>query len=216
MTRDEIRHLQHGMNIFVKKYMHGLGPILEDGKIGQATNGRIRTCKYYLGYLKPINAEINMDFRQRLYHPKTRKYSTYKRIRRGMERRIRQRKLARQNDKHAHKNKGVGFYDGIPVANVAIPILQWCRANGWGGRLVSGYRTPAYSESLCYRMCGRPSCPGMCAGRATNHAWALATRFAMDVSDYMNFRRIVARCPISPHVSNHLPRDLVHFSPSGN
>src|SRR5436190_19061730 len=120
MTRDEIKHLQHGMNIFVRKYLHGLGPIMEDGKIGLATNGRIRTCKYYLGYLKPINAEINMDFRQRLYHPKTRKYSSYKRIRRGMERRIRQRKLARQDDKHAKTTHGVGLDDRLPAANVGL------------------------------------------------------------------------------------------------
>lgn len=215
MTRDEIKHLQHGMNIFVKKYLRGLGPILEDGKLGLSTNGRIRTCKYYLGYLKPINAEINMDFRQRLYHPKTRKYSSYKRIRRGMERRTKQRRLNKKND-HAAKKNGVGRFDGIPVANVMIPHLQWARANGWRGVLVSGWRDPRYSQSLCFRMCGRSSCPGMCAGTSSNHVGNTPARFAGDVTDYIRFGQLMKRCPCQPRIFNRLPRDLVHFSPSGN
>jgi len=216
MTRDEIKHLQHGMNIFVKKYLRGLSSIREDGKLGPATNGRVRTCKYYLGYLKPINAEINMDFRQRLYHPNARKYSTYKRVRRGQERRIKQRRLNKKNDHAGNKNPGVTRWHGVLVANAAVPILDWCKEQGWQGWLASGWRDPRYSQSLCMRMCGRPSCPGLCAGTSSNHVGNTPQRFAVDVTFYWDFRRIVARCPIKPRIWNRLPRDPVHFSPSGN
>jgi len=215
MNRQEIKDLQHGMNVFVKKYLRGLGNIEEDGRLGPSTFGRVRRCKYYLGYEGPVNGHINMDFRQRLYHPNSRKYSTYKRIRRGQERRIRQRRDNRKND-HSAKKNGVGRFDGIAVANAAIPILEWCRHNGWHGNLVSGWRDPRYSRGLCIRMCGRPFCPGLCAGMTSNHVGNTPQRFACDVSQYWQFRAVVARCPIQPRIFNRLPRDPVHFSPSGN
>jgi hypothetical protein len=215
MTRDEIRELQKALNHFVKKRLR-LQPIYVDGRLGPVTRGRIRTVKFYLGYLKPINSVVDKDFRQRMWHPNSIKYSTYKRVRRGQERRIRQRKRAKQNDHHASKTTGTSLYHGVWVASAAVPILDWCKEHGWDGWVVSGYRTPAYSESLCYRMCGRPACPGLCAGRATNHAWALPNRFAVDVSNYWKFRQVVARCPVRPRIWNNLPRDPVHFSPSGN
>lgn len=213
LTKDDVRALQERMNRFVHLYLRGLGPVHVDGVLGEASRGRIRTIKYYLGYLKPINGVVNIEFRQRLWHPKNVKYSTLTRIHRGMARRTIQRKKAKDNDK---PRAGVGKFDGIACANAAIPILEWCRNNGWHGGLVSGYRTPAYSESLCYRMCGRPRCPGRCAGKSTNHAFALIDRFAVDVSDYVKFREVVAKCPLHPRIWNNLPNDRVHFSPSGN
>jgi len=204
------------MNLFVKRYLYGLGAILEDGRLGPHTNGRIRTCKYYLGYLKPINATINMDFRQRIWHPKSVRYSSPHRLYRAGRRRVKQRKLAHANDNHANHTTGVGRYDGLPVANAAIRYLEYARKNGWKGRLVSGWRSAAYSESLCYRMCGRPSCQGMCAGRNTNHTGTSVNRFALDVSDYYRFGQIMRGCPYSPKIWNRLPRDRVHYSPSGN
>jgi hypothetical protein len=216
MTRSELMALQRGMNWFVKKYALGYGPLRVDGRMGGATKARIRTIKFLLGYLGKINSIPDHDFRSRLYHPKSIRYSTPRRIARGMRRRSAQRAHWRKNHQDANKKHGVGTYDGIPCANAAIPILQWCRNHGWHGRLVSGYRTPEYSEHLCYQMCGRPQCPGMCAGRATNHAYAEPNRFACDVSDYWNFANVVARCPLNPHIYNRLSRDRVHFSPSGN
>jgi hypothetical protein len=219
LSPDELRDLQRGMNAFTNRYLYNVAPLIIDGKRGKHTNDRIRWCKYYLGYLRPrggmINAAANKAFRERVWHPRSPRYSNPARLALAAQRRIIQRKTAHTEEHHAHHTSGVGTFDGHAVANVAIPLLQWARRNGWKGWLVSGYRTPAYSESLCYRMCGRPSCPGRCAGRATNHAWTIPSRFAVDVSDYVNFGRIIARCPLSPHIHNALRNDRVHFSPSG-
>lgn len=40
---------------------------------------------------------------------------------------------------------GLGTFDGIPVANWIIPILNWARSHGWGGHITSGYRTHAHN-----------------------------------------------------------------------
>lgn len=87
---------------------------------------------------------------------------------------------------------------------------------GWEGYVVSGYRTPEYSEQLCYQMCGAPSCPGRCAGRSSNHSQIGPPMWgAIDVSDYANFARIAAEhnCPFRNQLG---AADPVHFSYSGH
>ena len=122
----------------------------------------------------------------------------------------------RANQKAAAKATGVTKYDGVPVAAWMVPYLQWARANGWKGRLVSGWRDPQYSRSLCMRMCGAPSCPGRCAGTSSNHVGSAKPNGAVDVSDYVTFERVMARCPYRPQLVNRLDaRDPVHFSVSG-
>ena len=94
--------------------------------------------------------------------------------------------------------------------------LDWARQNGWKGTLNSGFRDPAYSEKLCISMCGAPSCPGRCAGRASNHAGSSNPAGAVDVSDYVTFGQLMRRCPYSPKIFNALgAQDPVHFSASG-
>src|SRR5688572_6340709 len=157
MTKTEIKKIQYALNFFVKKYVKGFQPLLIDGKMGAKTERRIQWCKYFLGYYGNVTHQtptVNLAFRQRLWHPKNVRYSTPKRISRGMSRRSAQRAKWRKNTKSAAKRSGVGRYDGVPVANVAIPYLQWAREHGWQGKLVSGWRDPNYSRSLCIRMCG--------------------------------------------------------------
>ena len=214
----QVSDTQKALNHFTDKYLDGVTHVLPDGKKGIATVRRIREVKYYLGYFGGINqqnSQVDKAFLERMWHPKDPRYSTPGRIARGMVRRSKQRSDYAKNHQAA-KKYGVGTYDGHPVANAAIPILQWARANGWRGQLVSGWRDPKYSQSLCYRMCGRPSCPGLCAGLASNHVGSTPERFAMDVSDYVKFRSLMARYPGPIKVHNSLPRDPVHFSPSGN
>lgn len=123
----------------------------------------------------------------------------------------------RANRKAALAAKGVGKYDGVPVALWMVPYLKWARENGWEGVLVSGWRDPEYSRQLCRRMCGADSCPGRCAGRASNHSGSIAPHGAIDVSDYQTFGRLMERCPLSPRIFNGLDsRDPVHFSSGGN
>jgi hypothetical protein len=110
---------------------------------------------------------------------------------------------------------GLITIDGKQVATeVGKELLRIRHAGRWKGYVVSGYRTPAYSEGLCYNMCGRPQCPGTCAGRATNHARKGGRNGAVDLSDYITFRNECWR--LQSWLENHLPRDLVHFSDSGN
>jgi hypothetical protein len=37
---------------------------------------------------------------------------------------------------------GLGTFDGRPVANWIVPILNWARSHGWSGHITSGYRDP--------------------------------------------------------------------------
>jgi hypothetical protein len=96
---------------------------------------------------------------------------------------------------------------------VGREVLRIRDAGRWSGYIVSGFRTPAYSESLCYGMCGAPSCPGRCAGRNTNHARKGGRNGAVDLTDYYTFAAECRR--LGSWLTNILPNDRVHFSDSG-
>jgi hypothetical protein len=221
-TKPEWKQRQHELNAWTKRYLRKVAPLHVDGVPGHATNRRIKWVKFYLGY--GAHANQNSDdwtsrFVRSLRHPRTARKDglTRHQIRVGIGRRTRQKARAAQQHVASVLTSGVTRFDGKPVAKTAVPILKWCRSHGWHGVLVSGWRSPAYSEHLCFNMCGRPSCPGRCAGRSTNHSGSTPSRFAVDVSDYGTFRNVVARCPLRPHIHNSLgSRDPVHFSPSGN
>lgn len=220
MTHEEITKLQHALNQWSKDHKELGRQILKaDGNDGKLTHELLHAVRHDLGYLKVTGFPVDDNFYHRLRNPTTVNKDWGQdaaAVKRGKANRRKRRLWVVRNRISAYLHPGVGTFDGVPVAKTAIPVLRWCREHGWPGHLVSGFRTPAYSESLCYAMCGRPSCPGKCAGRATNHAYATPERFAMDVSDYVKFGEVVAHCPIKPHVHNALPNDLVHFSPQGN
>lgn len=132
------------------------------------------------------------------------------------------RKRARQKLKwlHAHPppldpdGDGLIMIDGKQVAKeVGEEVLRIRKAGRWHGYVVSGYRTPAYSQQLCYGICGRPSCPGLCAGTSSNHTRKGGRQGAVDLTDYLTFAYEARR--LNSWLENHLPRDLVHFSDSG-
>jgi hypothetical protein len=122
--------------------------------------------------------------------------------------------LQKQEQEAEAPASGVGTYDGKPVAAWMIPWLEKSRRAGWGGSLVSGWRDPAYSEQLCYRIYGAPSCTGRCAGRASNHSGSEYPAGAVDVSDFYNFGAIQKRIG-SPLINALGAQDPVHFSISG-
>lgn len=221
MTKAEVAHLQRAMNRFTENHPElGFTSLQVDGDWGRLTKERTRAIKYLLGYSrKRMTPRVGANFFKRMNHPtvvEPRWRQTALAVKNGKKRRTKRRRSVRRNKFHAFLKPGVGTFDGVPVAKCAIPVLNWCRAHGWKGRLVSGWRSAKHSEDICIEMCGHVSCPGRCAGRSTNHTGDSPARFAMDVSDYVNFGHVVAGCPIQPHVHNALPRDLVHFSPSGN
>lgn len=218
-SRAQWKDIQRTLNRFTDKYLKGVRALRVDGVPGHSTRSRIMAVKWYIGYGKDRDAEVKSLFIRRIRHQhgeEALKFSSRDMLKAGASRRRRQRIRYHEQQVQSYLRPGVTRFDGVPVCKCAVPILEWCRRNGWHGHLVSGYRTPEYSDSLCRRMCGRSSCPGLCAGRASNHSGATCGRFAVDVSDYWNFRSVVARCPLRPHIFNALPRDPVHFSPSGN
>ena len=210
-----VRDLQRSLNKFSGRYLEDVGPLIVDGVKGHATNRRIRTTKYYLGYEGKAqrSSSVKPDFVRRMRHPRSARYSSPAMLTRAATRRRAHRKAAKLA---AAPRAGVAKFDNRPVAAWLKPYLDWARANGWQGTVNSGWRDPAYSERLCQAMCGQPSCPGKCAGRSSNHSGSTPGRGAVDVSDYVTFGRLMQRCPHSPRIFNALgAQDPVHFSASG-
>lgn len=113
--------------------------------------------------------------------------------------------------------------DGHEVPIWIAEILIAARnAGAWHGTVISGVRSPAYSEELCLNMCGAPSCSGTCAGRSSNHAMppsgsGRAYEGAVDVTDYSGLRRYCEQhAPQLRGGGQNLPSDLPHFSHAGN
>lgn len=120
----------------------------------------------------------------------------------------------------------INLFEGVSVAawmvgkdagpdGSHINWLQKIRDAGWHGIVVSGARTAAHSEELCFQMCGAPTCSGTCAGRGSNHVVdAGYPDGAVDVSEYTRFGEI-ARKVGAPLINALGAADPVHFSPSG-
>jgi len=244
MTKPEVVNLQRQLNEFARRFKGCDMRILNvDGEFGVATARAIREAKWLLGFSKKgrkkFSAKVNDEFLWQLNHPNTAKipkaaYSKaspdkakrtlrYRkgRVRRGRKRRVKRRQMVARNKVRAFFKPGVGTFEGKTVAKWMIPKLEWARkqSSNWG--LTSAWRDPAYSEHLCRVMCGAPSCPGRCAGRASNHSASdplpPPINGAVDVWGYAEFGRLMARsdCP-GPRIFNALGwRDPVHFSPSG-
>jgi hypothetical protein len=217
VTKAQWKARQNRLNLFTDATLKGVGKLRLDGVPGPATRKRIRHCKFWLGWdTKNIDGTWNDKFAWHLRYPRRRGRGKVRvslaTVRRGIQRRLAHNVYWLKS----HSKSGVTTYDGVRVARWMVPYLDWARAHGWRGRLVSGYRDPAYSERLCYAICGAPRCPGLCAGRTSNHSGDVKPAGAVDVSYYYDFRYIIARCPYGPKLVNHLSRDPVHFSVSGS
>jgi hypothetical protein len=218
LSTHDVKELQRALNAFTDEHLKGIAPLIVDGDKGAATDKRIRTVKWYLGFKAPTGAGVTRKLIPQLQHPKRASlFPSKEYVERGEKRRDEQREEWRRLQRAAEDADGVTTFDGVPVAVIGVPHLKFARAHGWLGRLVSGWRDPAYSEQLCYRMCGAPSCPGRCAGRSSNHAGKTASQFAEDVSDYVRFGQLMARPDApNPRIFNALgAQDPVHFSPTG-
>lgn len=216
-TSSQVKKLQRDLNTFTEHFLLDVTKLRVDGDFGPATRKRVKLVKYYLGFTRPRTSNAGAAFLRRLDHPfSPLAYGGVRQTARGIRRRHKQRRLAREHRERARKTEGVGHFDGKAVANWLIPYLEWARRNGWEGTVASGWRDPAYSERLCYAMCGAPSCPGTCAGRSSNHSGSSKPRGAIDVTYYYSFGKIIAKCPYEPKIYNALGvRDPVHFSATG-
>lgn len=110
-------------------------------------------------------------------------------------------------------------FDGRTCCGWIAGILTRARASGiWHGSVISGVRTPEYSEQLCYAMCGAPSCSGRCAGRASNHNATTCAypQGAVDVTDYNGLEAYCRSHGEKLYGGGYaLPQDYPHFSASG-
>jgi hypothetical protein len=192
-----------------------MAPIAVDGKKGPETKRRIQDVKFYLGYAKGKNsAAVDVQFIKRLRKPGSARFSNPAMLTRARRRRSKQKKLSVTS--HAQKD-GTVLIDGYRVAGwIAVQVL-WARDHGWSGKVLSGYRTPEYSEHVCLRMYHRTSVPGKCAGRSSNHVGLVAPFGAVDVSMPDQFAACMRRSPHTPTLCNALPTtDPRHFSHTGH
>ena len=207
----DVRELQQGLN-HVFDHFKIDWHVSVDGVYGHHTKKSALLGEYVIG----------LSDAQR-HHTRSKSLTTYaQRVLRGSRRttpamalrRLHRRKHIRRLRRRSHKPaSGIVTFDGVRCAAWIAEWLEKSRKAGWNGRLVSGYRDPAYSESLCQAMCGAPSCPGRCAGRSSNHSGSVYPAGACDVSDYWTFAEIQPK--IGSPLCNHLPSDRVHFSVSG-
>lgn len=221
-TKHDWEGRQRRLNAFYAAHLKGYPPLRVDGVPGELTRRYIIHAQWFLGWQNRTNKwSDKLDWHLRYAQSKGKGpfEVSLATLVRGKKRRLAHNQWwERQNNK---PRDGTTLFDGKQVARGAIPSLIWARGHGWKGVVVSGYRTPAYSEHLCYVMCGHPTCPGRCAGRGTNHAWATMhpPRWAVDVSDYVTFGRLMVEYnrthPNAVQIHNFLPNDRVHFSPSG-
>jgi hypothetical protein len=231
LGRARIKRLQITLNKFAKEHLTGITPLIVDGKMGALTRRRIIRSKYYMGMVGKHGTKVNRHYMRRLRNPNKvgNGYADSKAtVERGKERRQEQHRLYTEQVKEYSGKPHWATYDGKMIAAYLVPINDWARKTGyngvkWHGNVVSGGRTAAYSEHLCESMCGRPSCPGRCAGTSSNHVGnnPKATPCgAEDVSDYRTFNYLMGHCPFdklnAPRIFNNLPIDPVHFSPRGN
>lgn len=112
---------------------------------------------------------------------------------------------------------GITVIDGKQVANwIAKYVLEARKRGLWHGYVVSGYRSPEYSTSLCEAMCGAPTCPGRCAGATSNHSGLRYPRGAVDVDLAHRDEFARAMVTLGAPLKNALPNDPNHFSAYGN
>jgi hypothetical protein len=225
MTKVEVKELQTALNAFTRRFRLGYAFVKRDGELGPATRKRIREVKYLLGYdRKDINGTVGDKFLWRLKTPRATSEKFHvgdSEVNLGKRRRARRRKNVVRNHLLSFVTPGVTRFDGMPVAKEFVPYLVWARERRWKGVLSSGWRDPEFSESLCIAMCGAPTCPGRCAGKASRHSQKNVWNGAIDVTDYTKFGQLMASMPLNPPIrpvrlTNHLPIDPVHYSVAGN
>ncbi len=225
LSEHEVEGVQKTCNGFTNKWLRGVAPLKVDGEAGIATERRLRWCKWYVGFGDGADDNtIEVDHRIMEILRDPRAQSLYpgdvnqrKRMAgAGKSRRAAQKRRWATQRARAAVTPGVTTFDGVPCAKWMKPKLQAARDAGrWKGRLVSGWRSRAYSRSLCVRICGAARCPGRCAGESSNHVGNQYPHGAVDVSDYVTFERECARLGLG--IRNTLDaRDPVHFSVPGN
>lgn len=134
------------------------------------------------------------------------------------KRQRRKRKWLKEHPESTFPDHGLVELDGHQVAAWIAKILVAAREAGyWHGYVISGWRSRSYSRELCENMCGASSCPGRCAGEATNHVGIEEPEGATDVSDPAGLQRYCREHGLPLRGNGEvLPADTPHFSRAGN
>lgn len=229
MTTKKIQTLQKGINTTFRGAKIPWKHIEVDGDLGPTTLKAARIAGSWQGLSREQLRNISKGkITQFIYDVLTHK----KTLTPTMKKRQEARKPYFEKMRQAHREPpedpdGISKWHDLYVASWMVGKrvgpdgnqINWLQKSvdkGWDGALSSGYRTPAYSESLCWAMCGAPSCPGTCAGRSSNHSQTGPPNWgAIDVLSYSKFGRIQKE--IGSPLHNSLgPQDPVHFSYTGN
>jgi hypothetical protein len=217
-----VAEFQRAWNHFSRRFGLHYPVLRDDGRKGAHTREAIKKSRYYIavghGDWRKNGTDITPELLKTLANP-FRRIKGYSRrdnlARRRTASKRRKERLARWKNAHRPhpKTKGLVYLDGKLCAAWIAGWLIKVRLHHVAFSLVSGYRSPEYSDSLCRRMCGQPRCPGLCAGRSSNHSGIYFPRGAADVTNFWAVRAMLAR--LGAPLTNHLPRDPVHVSNSG-
>jgi hypothetical protein len=221
-TRQQVRAFQEAWNRFVRRFGLHYKQLKVDGVPGKLTRVAIKKARFFLGVgftdWQRNDDDVTPELLKTVADPFRRVRGYTRRENRRRRRVASARRKARVERWKAQQRPkttaGVVYMDGKPVAAwIAKWAIKARVQKLWFGVIVSGWRDPVYSESLCLNMCGAPRCPGRCAGRSSNHAGNVFPAGAIDVSLFWQFRDAMRR--LGAPLRNALPNDLVHFSNSG-
>ncbi len=121
------------------------------------------------------------------------------------------------------RNANFVEFDGHWLPKWIAGVNKRARARGVDFAVLSGFRTPAYSTSICEHQCGAPQCAGTCAGAKSNHACppdGAGTAYEGAEDLYPGAAEFEAYCRAykEPLIGGGavLPNDPNHFSHAGN
>lgn len=108
---------------------------------------------------------------------------------------------------------GLGHFDGHLVAAWIVPILQWARAHGWSGHVISGYRSTADQARVCATGVKPCATPGESEHQGINYP-----RGAVDVGgSWQELTNVLRNYPKHPTIINACGiSDCNHFSATGH
>lgn len=226
----EVRQFQEAIDRELKEHKFPWRKVKIDGQAGEHTFDAANMVAFLKGFsgdaLLEIGKRQRITHRARLILEETQPRTT------GMKHRSHAREddVTKLREEHQHpkpqpKHPGshITWLDGHEVPIWIAEILIEARNSGaWHGVVISGVRSPQYSEELCLNMCGAPTCSGRCAGRSSNHAMpptgtGVEYEGAVDVTGYAELRVFCEQHhPELRGGGQNLPSDLPHFSHEGN
>jgi len=226
MDAKHIRTLQKEVNVILDHAECDWLKVPVDGKLGPLTRKHARVAGSWKGLSRENLIQIgegHIKVDGFLWDVLTNKEPMSSEMKHRHNQRLHHFKELRYHHKHPPVIEGLVTYDGHQLPAWIAEINKRARASGkWKGEVISGVRSPEYSEHLCIIMCGAPTCPGRCGGRFSNHACppsgkGVKYEGAEDVTDPEGLREYCREHNEPLRGGGEvLPADLNHFSHEGN